>query len=259
MKPPQGLGARLRKEREALGVGLDELSRATKIRRVFLEAMEAERWEEMPSPIFVAGYLKAVAQHLRADPTPWLAALEAELGAPQSSPPAAAAPGAASGGFRSKLTALGLAGAILAGGAVVAYLAVRERHAVPPGGVEAPPVLKYPPVPEAAPAPIAGAPAPEATPAQPAPVPPPAAASAPGEDLVLEARSPCWVELTAGPKRLVYRELAAGERLAFAGRSFRLTVGDAAAVRVTYRGKEIPLAGGQGTVVKALELGGGDG
>ena len=75
MNAPEGLGGRLRAEREKRGVGLEELSRSTKIRRVFLEAMEAERWEEMPSPVFVAGFIKAIAQHLHADPAPWLAAL----------------------------------------------------------------------------------------------------------------------------------------------------------------------------------------
>lgn len=88
MSPPTGVGARLRSEREARGVGLEELSRATKIRKVLLEALEAERWEELPSRVFLVGYIRAVAGHLHLDAD----ALIAELGRPQGPAPAAEAP-----------------------------------------------------------------------------------------------------------------------------------------------------------------------
>lgn len=91
MSAPAGFGARLRAEREARGVGLEELSRATKIRKVLLEALEGERWEELPSRVFLVGYIRAVAGHLHLDAE----ALCAELAKAQGRGPSAEAPGPA--------------------------------------------------------------------------------------------------------------------------------------------------------------------
>ncbi|MEW5765093.1 MAG: RodZ domain-containing protein [Acidobacteriota bacterium] len=52
---------RLRKER---GVGLDEITRDTKIRRQVIEAFEAGRFEELPPEVFAVGFLRAYAEKL---------------------------------------------------------------------------------------------------------------------------------------------------------------------------------------------------
>ncbi|HZU83790.1 MAG TPA: helix-turn-helix transcriptional regulator [Polyangiaceae bacterium] len=56
------LGSFLRRERERRGVSVAELSRATRIPSTSLEAIEADRFDELPGEVFVRGFLKAYAQ-----------------------------------------------------------------------------------------------------------------------------------------------------------------------------------------------------
>lgn len=53
------LGRYLVAGREQAGVGLDALSRTTRIPARLLEALEAGRWEELPDPVFVRGFVTA--------------------------------------------------------------------------------------------------------------------------------------------------------------------------------------------------------
>jgi len=58
------LGRLLKRTREERQIGLDEAFRATRIRRHTLEALENERWDELPSQVFVKGFLKTYADFL---------------------------------------------------------------------------------------------------------------------------------------------------------------------------------------------------
>ncbi|MBW1689439.1 MAG: hypothetical protein DRG87_05720 [Deltaproteobacteria bacterium] len=60
-----GLGQLLKRTREERQIELDEAFRATRIRRHTLEALEHERWDELPSQVFVKGFLKTYADFLR--------------------------------------------------------------------------------------------------------------------------------------------------------------------------------------------------
>ncbi|MBO86380.1 MAG: hypothetical protein CL927_13565 [Deltaproteobacteria bacterium] len=62
-----GTGPFLRETRESLGISLDELSKSTRISTRYLEAIEADDFERLPSPIFVKGYLKQVVEQLGLD------------------------------------------------------------------------------------------------------------------------------------------------------------------------------------------------
>jgi len=68
-----GLGAHLRRHRERSGIGLVEVSRLTRIPASSLEAIERERFDELPGEVFVRGFLKAYAQAVRLDPADILA------------------------------------------------------------------------------------------------------------------------------------------------------------------------------------------
>jgi len=61
------LGELLKKSREERQIELDEAFRITRIRRHTLEALENERWDELPSQVFVKGFLKAYAEFLGLD------------------------------------------------------------------------------------------------------------------------------------------------------------------------------------------------
>jgi len=59
-----GFGERLRREREMRGISLDEITNATRIGLRFLEALENERWDQLPGGVFNRGFVRAVAHHL---------------------------------------------------------------------------------------------------------------------------------------------------------------------------------------------------
>jgi len=58
------LGELLRHAREERGISLVDLEVMTRIRRRYLEALEEERFEVLPPPVFVKGYLKVIAKAL---------------------------------------------------------------------------------------------------------------------------------------------------------------------------------------------------
>lgn len=60
-------GEHLRKERESRSVSLEEISAATRIRRVFLEAIESDDTDKLPAEVFVTGFLKAYASYVGLD------------------------------------------------------------------------------------------------------------------------------------------------------------------------------------------------
>lgn len=75
--PPPGLmgldgevnGQTLRRLREFRGLSLDELADATKIRRAYLAAIEAQDFESLPSRVYLRGFLTQIARVLRVDKT----------------------------------------------------------------------------------------------------------------------------------------------------------------------------------------------
>jgi len=60
-------GEHLRREREMRGVSLDEVSQATRIGTRFLEALEGERWKDLPGGVFNRGFLRSIARYLGLD------------------------------------------------------------------------------------------------------------------------------------------------------------------------------------------------
>lgn len=60
-------GEHLRREREMRGVSLDEIAAATRIATRFLEALEQERWEQLPGGAFNRGFIRSVARFLGID------------------------------------------------------------------------------------------------------------------------------------------------------------------------------------------------
>ena len=67
LEMPPTIGDTLRNARKERGLELTEVERATKIRTKFLEAMEEDRWEELPGPSYARGFLDIYARHLDLD------------------------------------------------------------------------------------------------------------------------------------------------------------------------------------------------
>jgi flagellar biosynthesis protein FlhG len=61
-------GALLRKVRESLGLELTDISAKTKIARAYLEALEDDRYGDLPALVYTRGFLVELAKQLRLDP-----------------------------------------------------------------------------------------------------------------------------------------------------------------------------------------------
>jgi cytoskeletal protein RodZ len=60
--PAESLGQYLKRHRELRGINASELSRTTRISSGSIEALESDRFDELPGEVFVRGFLKAYAQ-----------------------------------------------------------------------------------------------------------------------------------------------------------------------------------------------------
>ncbi len=65
--PSTPFGEHLKREREMRGVTLEEIAAATRIAPRFLEALENERWDQLPGGAFNRGFIRSVARFLGLD------------------------------------------------------------------------------------------------------------------------------------------------------------------------------------------------
>lgn len=69
------IGNILKEARENQELSFDDVFDILRIQPKFLKAIEEDRWEAMPSPAHVRGYVRKYAQHLSLDPNPLLSSL----------------------------------------------------------------------------------------------------------------------------------------------------------------------------------------
>lgn len=72
---PNGIGSILRKTREDLGLTVDDVASQTRIAARFLNALESNRHEDLPSLVFTRNFVRQYAVVLKLDPEPLLNAL----------------------------------------------------------------------------------------------------------------------------------------------------------------------------------------
>jgi len=75
----KGPGHRLRELRESRGIEIERVIAQLHLQRGVVDALEQDRYEDLPPPVFVAGYLKNYARLLGTDPAPIVAAYRASL------------------------------------------------------------------------------------------------------------------------------------------------------------------------------------
>ncbi|MGE0601397.1 MAG: helix-turn-helix domain-containing protein [Dehalococcoidia bacterium] len=81
-----GIGEALRSTRERRGLSIDQVAQDTRISPRFLEALEAEQFDELPAPVYVRGFLRSYANYLRLEAQPLLDRLVGgDLAAPGAS------------------------------------------------------------------------------------------------------------------------------------------------------------------------------
>jgi cytoskeletal protein RodZ len=234
-------GGWLRREREAREVTLGEISDVTKISRSYLEALEEERFDVLPAPVFAKGFLREYAKYVGLDPdevvNSYLTALQAgEPDTLRADPEPA--PRSTFEWKAGLLLAIGLV-ALLAAIGFLGFWSERSQPeaeaGLPAAGAEA---QTGAPVPREAP--ILP---PVEEPTQPAPVTPPPASGPPAALVVtIDFTSDCWVEASVDGRRRLSELHVQGESLQIdAEERVELTLGNPGAVRVEVNGEPYPL------------------
>ena len=115
------IGDSLRRARTDRGLGLDQVSDATKIRVRYLRALEAEDWDALPAPAYARGFLRTYASYLGLDADVLVEeyrrtvpATAAEPGRPEQRDPVAPSVGARSWPSYRLVAAVGAVVAVLA-------------------------------------------------------------------------------------------------------------------------------------------------
>lgn len=241
-------GGWLRRQREARDIALREVAEASKINIRYLEALEEDRFEALPAPVFAKGFLREYARYVGLNPdevvNSYLAALQAHDGDIDTVTESPRRRGGAdwAWGLLLSLGVLLLLGAV----ALLAFYAERHRDRPPaPSAREA-----------AAPVPVA--PVTEPLPTAPAPSAPlgagaVAAAGAvdPGVRVSLAFDEDCWVESKADGAPIVSELRLRGDSTEIlAERVVLLTLGNARGVRVEVNGQAfaLPPPGRDGSV-----------
>lgn len=274
--PRSSAGAMLRAAREKQGLHIAALAAAIKVTPRKLDALENDRFDELPDLTFTRALAQTVCRSLKIDPQPVLALLPhvdpgaldhvaGTLNAPFRDRPSRDAPG---GFSAAAVRPMAWAGAALLLAAVVVYLlpadlwqggeAVETR---PPAASAASPSMApaSAPVAEAA---VAEAPETPASAAVLAPTPSVApaastvAAAAPAALVQLRVSEASWVEVRdARGEVLLSRTLVLGESVGVDGAlPLRLTIGNAQATKLSFRGKPVDLAPSMRDNVARLEL-----
>ena len=76
----ENFGSYLKHERELRGVPLEEISGATKIHIRFLQALEDNKFEELPGEVFIKGYIRSYADTIGSDVEEMLNIYEESVG-----------------------------------------------------------------------------------------------------------------------------------------------------------------------------------
>ena len=274
-------GEELAQQRESKGVSLEQMAKATKIRKPVLEALEAGRFEELPPDVFTIGFLKLYAAQIDINPVQLVAQYkrlgrddEPEEGQrPAARPRPEISSTAVVVGCLVALVLLGVAACLLYRFQAGAWPLVgptrtpvnpHTRHAqkktpaTPPAPSEE--LQRAAPAETQSPAsmPAVQEPKPQGESAQ--VLQPPQAQTAvsapirPSGDLVLACSQPCWLEVWAGTKKVLGRQVSPGESLAFQGERFRLNIGNAAGLTLAWKGHPVALPPAKGRVLKNFVL-----
>ncbi len=280
---PNTAGAWLKQARQQRGLHIAALAVMLKVPQAKLEALEADRWADLPDATFGRALATAVCRALKVDPSPMLGLLPAGRGPALNVSPGLNQPFRERGGLEDGVALLarpvvwGPLLLLLAAGAIywfpagwvpttspapapaqsAASAVLQAASASPVEFVSAP--LAAPAVEPAglsASAPAVPASAPLAVPgAAPLALSTPAASLA-GEALRVSASAPSWIEVVdARGQVLLSRQLRAGESQDLSGAApLKLRVGNVSGTAIEWRGAAVNLAERATNNVARLEL-----
>jgi len=235
------VGTQLREARTGKKLTMAEVSAATKIQPWVIEALEADRLQELMSPVYVKGFLTTYAKFLRLPPEPLLAQLTWKPDAEPASP-AAAPPALPPMAIQIPWPLLRRAGAVALGGAfMVGIVIVNPLRWLPKVSL---PTFRMPRLASIAPMP----PKPKVPAPHPVRVPLPApAAVAPAEghaaqalELEVTANRATWIRVRVDGKLLAQQRLPRGARERWSAKKrLELVVAYPSQVTLTLNGQSI--------------------
>jgi cytoskeletal protein RodZ len=256
--PSTGIGAQLRQQRLGLGLAIEDIARETRISYRYLEAIERNDFESLPSLIFTRNFVRQFALLLRLDPEPLLTELPTQDEASVRLPdPPAWRRLSYDRGRQLKAALTAVMWLVVAGGAGAAYYYFNHSEStrasdLTPGSTDDLTTQSKP----AQTTPVQTTPV-QTTPAQATPVqatPEPARpALVHAVQVVITAHEPAWVEMTVDGKVTFTGTLKADEMKEItADEQVKLIAGNAGALTILLNGKTLEPLGaiGQVRVVK---------
>lgn len=228
------IGSSLRDARLRQNLDFPELEERTKVRPKYLRALEEERFDILPAPTYVKGFLRTYAEALGLDPQPFVDEYNTRFAIGDEEAPLRARrvpprPRQSRADRESHIAVLALlAIAIVTALVIAAWRFGSPEQEVVPGLQE------------------------EQT-----EVPTTAAAQGRVRLLVSAPRGGSWMEVRAGARgqRLLYRgTLERGQRRPFEGRVFRLALAEPRNVVVRVNGRRVSLPAGTTFVVTATRI-----
>jgi len=287
------VGEYLRERRDRRGISLEEIARVTRVGSSYLQALESDRFAELPAPVFTRGFIRAYCQALGEPPEEALARYDGREGAAPARPrPAPAAPAqTAESEPRSRsavlvsFVLLVILGMALFAVALMTQPAREERveRRTPSLGERpaqsAAPTLASP-EPSSPPSAPAGAPGVATAPPKPGAAPVPAGAAITAEPrraaapppwlgdvqaatggvaspyrLIARVSEPTWIRVRTEDGRSTEETVPAGQiREWVSNRPFVLTLGNAGGVTLELNGRTLPPLGPSGTVISRIVL-----
>lgn len=239
---PKGVGETLARARCSVGLSVEDVAQQLKFNARQIEALEAERFGELPARVFARGMVRSYARLLKLDPEPLLLRVTDEFAAPAEA--TEAVPFRKPIPFSNSARRVNLSYALLSVAALVVIAAVAIQW--PQGGTSGSglsfvPATRLSPVepaaaPDAARSHLAsvGTPLAVATPEVIAPPPSPAPAVAAQPRITLQFARTAWVEVRGGNGAVLLSQLnAAGTTRVVEGtRPFSLVIGNAQHVKL---------------------------
>lgn len=242
------LGETLREARDAMGLSLAQVEEATRIRTIYLHALEEEDHGRLPPPVYVRGFLKNYAQYLGLDPQHILSLYQpAEVRAPTASAPMMLDEPLEPLNLR-RWWPVGVIVLIVTLAAVAWWAYPRYANRLP--------LLRTTPTPTTTPVP--SSPTPEPPTATPLPTQTPLRSPTPGPtpvtaavELILEiVTDRAWILVEVDGQMAYTGILEAGTTDAWtANERIAMSCGNAGAVRVTVNGEALGFLGEMGQVV----------
>ena len=230
----------LRRQRELREISLREIADVTKISIRYLEALEQDRFDVLPAPVFAKGFLREYARYVGLDPDEVVNSYLTAQAANEPDEIPEVRGSQMRHGKLERTSGLLLTAAVVVLLVIVGGLAYYMQQSQEDAEPDPPPIAAPPP-------PVQSSPPVEEVISVPAP-------SAP-LIVTLDFTGECWVEAVIDDDRQISELHIAGEALRLeAQQRVVLTLGDPGVVIVAANGESCPIGAPAGSVARDIEI-----